>query len=370
MPFCPNCGTQYVEVPARCGCGFLFGVPTAEAMAAVAPLTAFTQPAPAMPVQPPPDAVGRFDFHGNGMELLILYVKNFFLTLFTLGIYGFWARTEVRKFFWRNTSFAGHRFEYHGTGLEMLIGAAKFFGLFLLWIAVVIGVAIASGEKESAWIIPLVYLPLIVLVPLGLHGAFRYRASRTTWQGRRLTYRGDLMEFAKVFWTGALLSAVTLGIYTPFFMLNVRKYFFTHLYYGGHGFTFTGEGRDLLWPWIKMMLLFIPTLGLYRFWFQAKQDNYCWEKTTFAGASFRSTLCGGDLLMYAIFTIIGGVLTLGIALPFIQCAQVKYVFSNLVMPRLPNVNLLAQGPDEAGAFGDTVGDFLGTDASIGDGFGL
>lgn len=362
MPFCPNCGTQYVEVPARCGCGFLFGSTQANTIAAVS--------APVNAVPPPIDPVGRFDFHGNGMELLILYVKTFFLSLVTLGVYGFWGRTAIRKFFWSNTSFAGHRFDYHGTGLEMLIGAAKFFGLFLAWVGVVVLVAIQSGERENPWIFLLIYLPLLILVPLGMHGAFRYRASRTTWQGRRLSYRGDLMEFTKVFWVGVLLSLITLGVYVPFFMLSVRKYFFTHLYYGGHGFTFTGEGRDLLWPWVKMLLLFLPTLGLYRFWFQAQQDNYCWEKTTFAGAPFRSTLRGADLLMYAIFTVIGGALTLGIAIPFIRCAQVKYVFTNLVMPQLPNVNLLAQGPDEAGAFGDTVGEFLGTDASIGDGFGL
>lgn len=365
MPFCPNCGTQYVELPARCGCGFLFGAtPDPGAMPQIA-ASQF-----AAPPSPPPDPVGRFDFNGNGMELLLLSVKTFFLSLFTLGIYSFWGRTEIRKFFWRNTSFAGHRFEYHGTGMEMFIGALKFFGLFLAWVLIVVLLVVQGGEQESPWLIALVYLPFLVLAPLGVHGAFRYRASRTSWQGRRLSYRGDLMEFIKVFWIGALLSTITLGIYLPFFLISIRKYFFTHLYYGGHGFTFSGEGKDLLWPWVKFLLLFLPTLGLYRFWFQAEQDNYCWSKTTFAGAPFRSTLRGQDLLFYAVLTILGGIFTLGIAVPFIVCAQVKYVFSNLVMPQLPSVNLLAQGPDSAGAFGDAVGEFMGTDASIGDGFGL
>jgi uncharacterized membrane protein YjgN (DUF898 family) len=324
----------------------------------------------AAPPPQPVDAVGRFDFHGQGAELLILYIKTFFLSVFTLGVYSFWGRTRIRQFFWRNTTFAGHPFAWHGTGMEMFIGALKFFGLFAAWVGIVVLIAMQSGEQDNPFIALIFFLPLLALVPIGLHGAFRYRASRTSWQGRRLAYRGDLWTLARIFWVGAILTVATLSIYTPFFLVSIRKYFFENLYYGGHRFTFSGDAKDLLWPWVKFLLLFFPTLTLNRFWFQAHQDNYCWERTTFAGAPFRSTIRGVDLLMYAALLFIGGIFTLGIAVPFVVCAQVKYVFSNLVMPQLPKVNLLAQGPDDAGAFGDAVGEFLGTDASIGDGFGL
>jgi uncharacterized membrane protein YjgN (DUF898 family) len=141
------------------------------------------------------------------------------------------------------------------------------------------------------------------------------------------------------------------------------------LTYGGQGFQFTGEGRDLLWPYLKFLLLAIPTLTLYRFWFQAEQNNYAWGKTSFAGAPFRSTISGSNLLLYALLEVVGGIFTLGIAVPWIRCAQMQYVFSNLVMPQLPSVNLssLAAGGEE---FGDATGEVLSADADLGDSFGL
>ena len=44
------------------------------------------------------------------------------LTLITLGLYRFWARTRVRRYMWSATSPGGDPFEYTGTGLEKLLG--------------------------------------------------------------------------------------------------------------------------------------------------------------------------------------------------------------------------------------------------------
>jgi uncharacterized membrane protein YjgN (DUF898 family) len=359
MPFCSNCGTQYIELPPRCACGFLLGSSTPE-IARTAPAEAGS----------PAETVGRFEFRGMGGELLLLYVKTFFLSIITLGIYSFWGRTEIRRFLWRNTSFAGQKFEYHGTGKELFWGGVKFLALIAAWFAVVFIVVFMTGEKQNSLLIPLlVYIPLLGILPWALHGAFRYRASRTSWQGRRFFYKGDVLELAKIFWLGAILSLLTLTIYTPFFLMSMRKYFFENLTYGGQGFQFTGEGRDLLWPYLKFLLLAIPTLTLYRFWFQAEQNNYAWGKTSFAGAPFRSTISGSNLLLYALLEVVGGIFTLGIAVPWIRCAQMQYVFSNLVMPQLPSVNLssLAAGGEE---FGDATGEVLSADADLGDSFGL
>ncbi|MDX2267439.1 MAG: DUF898 family protein [Bryobacter sp.] len=365
MPFCPNCGTQYVEVPPRCGCGYLFG-------SSVNPVSEFGAPVDSPrfvpPTEAPPRVEGRFAFDGKGMDLLLLYVQNFILTLLTLGIYSFWGTTEVRKFYWRHMSFAGQRFEYHGTGKELFVGFLKYLGLLLVW-ALLVGFLIAmTGEKGDSPYMLLIYLPWVILLPFGIHGAFRYRASRTSWQGRRFIYRGDLMELVKVFWIGALLTIVTLTFYLPFFIISLRKFFFENLTYGGHKFTFAGEGKDLVPDYLKTVLLFLPTLTLVRFWWEAKQNNYSWDRTTFAGAPFRSTIEGKQLLIYGLLKVVGGLMTLGILVPFIECEQVKYVFGNLWMPQLPAVNLSAPSPDADGA--DALGEVLSADVDMGDGFGL
>ena len=45
-----------------------------------------------------------------------------FLTVLTLGIYRFWARTRLRRYIWSAIDVGGDSFEYTGTGLEKFLG--------------------------------------------------------------------------------------------------------------------------------------------------------------------------------------------------------------------------------------------------------
>ncbi len=58
------------------------------------------------------------------------------LTLITLGLYRFWARTRVWRYMWSATSPGGDPFEYTGTGLEKLLG----FLVAMVILAVVLGI--------------------------------------------------------------------------------------------------------------------------------------------------------------------------------------------------------------------------------------
>lgn len=48
-------------------------------------------------------------------------LKTSLLTLVTLGIYRFWAKTRVRKYFWSSVVGEGDGFEYTGTGIEKIL---------------------------------------------------------------------------------------------------------------------------------------------------------------------------------------------------------------------------------------------------------
>ncbi len=357
MAFCPNCGTQYEVLPARCQCGNLFGSPTAE------PLH------PPIAEIPAPGAA-RFEFSGEGGTLLLLYFKLVVYSIFTLGIYSFWGRTEIRRYLWSNLKFSGKPFEYHGTGKELLLGWLMLIAL----LGVLYGSSFAAifylGKSAGPEISILFALLLALLVPFAIHGALRYRWSRTSWQGRRFAYRGDLMRLAIVFWSGLLLTVVTLSIYLPFFLANMRRQVVDNTWYGGQQFRFSGDGKELLWPYVKFLLLFLPTFTLYRFWFQAKLGNYSWNETSFAGSPFRSTLSGDGLLILTITNAILTFCTLGIGYPWAVCRQVSYVAENLQLTALPRVQLVEQPGGADSAFGDTLGNVLGTDAGIDAGFGL
>ena len=59
-------------------------------------------------------AAGTVTFDGRRKVLLGLLVKNYLLGILTLGIYRFWAKTAVRRYFWGHVSIAGERVEYTG----------------------------------------------------------------------------------------------------------------------------------------------------------------------------------------------------------------------------------------------------------------
>jgi uncharacterized membrane protein YjgN (DUF898 family) len=57
------------------------------------------------------------------------------LTVLTLGIYRFWARTRLRRYIWSAIDAGGDSFEYTGTGLEKFLG----FLIALVVLAVYLG---------------------------------------------------------------------------------------------------------------------------------------------------------------------------------------------------------------------------------------
>src|SRR6185437_9615849 len=89
---------------------------------------------------------GGPDASGGGTRLRVgfdarpgltwLLIKNFLLTIVTLGFYRFWARVRVRRYFWSSLRLADEPLEYTGTGLELFVG-------FLIAVAVIAPFGIA-----------------------------------------------------------------------------------------------------------------------------------------------------------------------------------------------------------------------------------
>ena len=63
-----------------------------------------------------------FNFLGNGKEYFNIWIVNLFLSLVTLGVYSAWAKVRSKKYFLRNTRFAGHSFDYHANPKSILKG--------------------------------------------------------------------------------------------------------------------------------------------------------------------------------------------------------------------------------------------------------
>lgn len=308
----------------------------------------------------PPRTVRRLSLHADGGELFGIYIVNLFLTILTLGVYYFWAKTKVRRYLLSKIEFDGDRFEWHGTGRELLIGWLKAFFLFFLPLFLIIGALsfVLDDHPAGALLGFLIYPIILVLIPVATVGSRRYRLSRTSWRGIRFSFRGRAKPFLKIYVAGFLLTGLTFGIYAPFFWNSVRKYLVEHSYFGNVHFNYDGQGGDLLGRFIRAFLLSIVTLGIYWFWFVAERQRYYWAHTSVEGARFRSTMAGGPLFRVMIGNLLLFIFTLGIATPWIILRTLRFAFDNLYLEGELDTAAIVQEAQTATATGEEIAEFL------------
>ena len=132
----------------------------------------------------------RLSFHGSGGSLFGIHIVNILLTIITLGIYYFWGKVKVRNYMHSQTEFEGDRFAYHGTGKELFIGWLKAMGFLIVIGALSFGVRLFS-QSIAMQIVSLIILYgaiLLLLMPIAIVGAWRFKLSRTSWRGIRFSF--------------------------------------------------------------------------------------------------------------------------------------------------------------------------------------
>ena len=186
-----------------------------------------------------------FSFHGRGETLFGIQIVNVLLTLMTLGWYHFWAKAKVRRYLFSQTECAGDRFAYHGTGKELFTGFLKaivVFGIPYFCLA-----AAAQFIDSPPWISLILRslggILLFLYVPIAMVAARRYRCSRASWRGIRLCFHGRTWDFLLLYFTGWLFTAISLGIYYPYFLARRYAFLVSHTSLGTQPFTFDGHGR-------------------------------------------------------------------------------------------------------------------------------
>ena len=320
-----------------------------------------------------PDA-HRLSFHGSGGALFGIYLQNLLLSIVTLGVYSFWGRTRVRQFLWSQTEIAGDRLAYHGKGIELLKGWAVAMGVLTVvylvtFVAIPLALRPSLGSESGTAVGVLVFYALFaVLVPLAVVGARRYRLSRTSWRGIRLSFHGLWPELLKLYVTGFFLMLFTFTLYSPYYRNDLRRFFTVHSHFGSLPFEYDGRGFDLFRKYALNLLLTIPTLGLCWFWYWAMRDRYYWEHTIVGGARFRSTVTGGGMLGLAVKSLLLILFTAGLGAPWAMVWMQRYrtdtlsVASNLDLAAVEQQAQAATGVGEGFA---TAFDMDGLDVGIG-----
>ena len=292
-------------------------------------------------ISEPGDSYG-FNFQGDGRTLLNINFVNLIKSVFTLGIYQFWAKTNVRKYILGQTFFSGDRFYYHGTGIELLKAVFRFGAIIFLLGLINVYIFFNVGPKEGKLFSELVALIFVVMIPALLVGAWRYRLSRSAWRNIRLSFRGKRMDAFALYFIGLVFTVLTLGLYWPFFKVKSEKFWRDNSWFGDVQFYFSGIGKDLFIKYILAILLTPLTLGFYLFWFTADLKKYLWSHTHVRGATFYFPINGRDYMNLKSTNFLILLFTLGVGFPWVVVRNQKFLTDNLALTGNIELNNIVQ----------------------------
>ena len=204
------------------------------------------------PVQAGPD-------DGTGVEVTVargaligLLLKNLVLTILTLGIYRFWARTHVRRRLWSSVAIQGEPLVYTGRAKELLIG----FLLALIILVPVMGVfgfisALTPPNTLTHLIVNLGTLVFFSFLGLmAVYFARRYLLSRTAWRGIHAGQTGSFTQFIGAHLKFYLPSVLTLGLMLPWSQAKVHNYRAGITYFGTAQFSADAKPAGLWGPYL------------------------------------------------------------------------------------------------------------------------
>jgi uncharacterized membrane protein YjgN (DUF898 family) len=197
-------------------------------------------------------------------RLIGLLVKNFFLTLITIGFYRFWARARLRRYFWSNILIAGEPLEYTGTGLELFLGFLVAVAIMApLGIVYVIARRVMLGNPVVEGLLALGYfVVLLIFVQVVVFRARRYRLSRTAWRGIYAGQTGSAWRYLALSLLYGLLMVATLGLAAPWRNIALERYKIDHSWFGESRFSLDARARDLFPRWlIVMAIIALPMIA-------------------------------------------------------------------------------------------------------------
>jgi uncharacterized membrane protein YjgN (DUF898 family) len=284
--------------------------------------------------------VARLSYHGRMAPLTLLTVSNLFLTIVTLGVYRFWARTRFRDYFWRNVSFLDDRFEYTGKGLELFLG-------FLIALVIIIPLGLISQAIPLLVSHGLVYpavatvlfgVLIYFLVGFAIFRARRYRLSRTAWRGIRAGQTGSSVRFGLMWILYNALAVITLGLAAPLATVRLQRFMMDNTWFGDQRMETDYSAGQLFRRWILYWLFLVPSFGLTYVWYSAAKFRYLARHTRLDQLEFGSNLKGGRLfrviLVYALIVALSG-------------SAIAAIFIGMFAPEIAELKQAGQWDNEA-----------------------
>lgn len=194
---------------------------------------------------PSPEATS---FEGRRGRLFWLTLKTGFWTVLTLGLYRFWMKTRLRRWYWSAIRPGGSPLEYTGDPFEKLLG----FLIAVVFLAFYIGIvnlllmflsfSLFQGNVAAY------FLSFLGVIPLWFYAQYRsrrYVLARTRWRGVRFGLEPGAWGYAfraMLYWVLTIISA---GLLMPLMTFKLEKYKTDRTYFGASKMQQNGKWTGL-----------------------------------------------------------------------------------------------------------------------------
>ena len=182
----------------------------------------------------PPDSLTT-TFHGKRRAIFWLALKTGFFTVLTLGLYRFWMKTRLRRWYWSATRPGGTPLEYVGDPYEKLLGfliAVVILAFYIGVVNLVLMFASFSLFQQNYAAYTLSFLGVLPLWFYATYRARRYVLARTRWRGVRFGMAPGAWGYV---WRALLHWAITilsLGLLWPRMTFWLEKYRTDRTFFG------------------------------------------------------------------------------------------------------------------------------------------
>src|SRR5690606_16099894 len=126
-----------------------------------------------------------------------------------------------------------------------------------------------------------------------------------------------------------LLTALTLGLYTPFMRMKLTGHMLSNTRFGSEAFAFDGRGGDLFGRFLLTVLLTLPAFGLVWFWYRASEYRYTLSRLSAGNVRFEVTESDMSLALFFLVNALIFVLTLGLGLPWVVTRTLRHLGENV-----------------------------------------
>jgi len=202
-------------------------------------------------------------FTGRAGELADLSIRTTMLTILTLGIYRFWMKTNLRRYYWASIRADGEPLEYTGKGSELFLGFLLAMVILTVYLAVVtIGLAYAGmAIFERPEMASLTAVAIVPLIPIAIYRARRYLLSRTRWRGIRFGVEAGSWGYAARYFLSGVLTLLSLGLLYTLMQFQLAKFAANRTWFGNLRMTQGGSWTGLLAAWIPVVVLMVIGVG-------------------------------------------------------------------------------------------------------------